>query len=101
MGQCTAKAKQSGARCRKDAIPGGAVCKFHGGGAPQVKKKARERLNDLVDPAINVLQALLDPHQTADERTKLAAAKDALDRAGLKAPEKVDHDGTLTIKWKD
>lgn len=31
MAQCTAKSKQSGERCKKDAIPGRNVCHIHGG----------------------------------------------------------------------
>jgi len=42
--KCTAKAKRSGFQCKKDAILGGTVCQKHGGGAPQVKRKANERL---------------------------------------------------------
>jgi hypothetical protein len=42
--KCTAKSKTSGKRCAQPAIPGGAVCRFHGGGAPQVQRKAAERL---------------------------------------------------------
>lgn len=50
---------------------------MHGGGAPQVIAKARERLAALVDPAIARLGKLVD---TEDERVALAAAKDVLDR---------------------
>lgn len=42
--QCTATAKGSGQRCKRAPIPGGTVCKKHGGGAPQVQAKAKERL---------------------------------------------------------
>ena len=31
MAQCTARSKQSGEQCKKDAIPGRAVCHIHGG----------------------------------------------------------------------
>jgi hypothetical protein len=48
--RCTAKSSRSGNRCRKAAILGGMVCRSHGGSAPQVKKKALERLEDLIDP---------------------------------------------------
>lgn len=47
---CTAKSSQSGLRCRRAPILGGTVCASHGGLAPQVKRKAAERLADLIDP---------------------------------------------------
>jgi hypothetical protein len=47
--RCTAT-NRSGQRCRKAAILGGTVCRNQGGGAPQVKQKAAERLADLIDP---------------------------------------------------
>ena len=75
--QCTATAKSTGKRCTQPPIHGGNVCRYHGGAAPQVIKKARERLADLVDPAIGRLRVLVD---TEDERVALAAAKDILDR---------------------
>lgn len=40
--KCTAQTKRG--RCKKWAIRGGSVCQTHGGGAPQVKAKAKERL---------------------------------------------------------
>lgn len=51
MAQCKAKSKQSGERCKKDAVPGFDVCHIHGGkstGRPIVhgrySKHLRERL---------------------------------------------------------
>jgi hypothetical protein len=38
--QCTAISKQTGNQCKRKAIPGGTVCRYHGGGAQQVKAKA-------------------------------------------------------------
>ena len=48
--RCTATSKGSGERCRKAAILGGTVCRSHGGAAGQVKRKAAQRLLDIVDP---------------------------------------------------
>ena len=48
--RCTAKSSRSQQRCKRPAILGGTVCQTHGGAAPQVKRKARERLEDLIDP---------------------------------------------------
>ena len=53
--RCTARSKGTGERCKQTAIPGGTVCRFHGGGAPSVKRKAALRLASLVDPAIGTL----------------------------------------------
>lgn len=57
--RCTAKTR-SGSRCRNAPIPGGTVCRMHGGAAPQVKAKADERLRALQDPALNRLEDLLN-----------------------------------------
>jgi hypothetical protein len=41
--QCTAVSKQTGNQCKAKAIPGGTVCRWHGGAAQQVKAKAAVR----------------------------------------------------------
>jgi len=87
--RCTAKAKTTGNQCKRRPIPGGRVCKMHGGGAPQVVKKARERLDALVDPAIARLAVLVDDE---DKKVALAAAKDILDRNDITG--KTKHEAT-------
>ena len=57
------------------------MCRYHGGMAPQVQKKARERLAALVDPAISRLTQLL--REKKDKRVALSAVKDILDRNEL------------------
>jgi hypothetical protein len=42
--RCRARSKRSGERCRRLAIPGGAVCVVHGGAAPQTARAALQRL---------------------------------------------------------
>ncbi len=69
------------------------VCQKHGGGAPQVKKAARERLNDLIDPAINELGRRVEDSE--NPAVSLRAAQDILDRAGYKSPEKVELNTTV------
>ncbi|GAA2178236.1 hypothetical protein GCM10009785_00050 [Brooklawnia cerclae] len=44
MSQCAATSKQSGERCKNHAIPGATVCRIHGGAAPAVMAKARQRV---------------------------------------------------------
>jgi hypothetical protein len=48
--RCKAKARSSGGQCRRRAIPGGFACRNHGGASPWARKKAAERLADLIDP---------------------------------------------------
>ena len=47
---CKAKSSRTGLPCKQRPILGGVVCLTHGGTAPQVKRKAAERLADLIDP---------------------------------------------------
>jgi phosphopentomutase len=82
MAQCKGKSKQSGKQCLQPAIPGGAVCRYHGGAAPQVIRRAQERLDALVDPAIGQLRRLLN---SKNDAVVLGAVKDILDRCGYKA----------------
>ncbi len=91
--RCTAKSVRSGQRCKKAAILGGVVCQTHGGGAPQVKKAARERLNDLIDPAINELGRRVEDQD--NPALALRAAQGILDRAGYKSSEKVELNTTV------
>jgi hypothetical protein len=54
--RCTATASSTGERCKQPAIPGGNVCRFHGGSAEQVQKKAQERLDEMADAATKEMQ---------------------------------------------
>lgn len=78
--RCTAMAKGTGQRCQRAPIPGGAVCRVHGGSAPQVKRKAEDRLRALVDPSIGALARAID---SDDVRASIVAAKDVLDRCAV------------------
>ncbi len=93
--RCSAR-KTNGQPCTKWPIRGGSVCDTHGGSAPQVKRAARRRLAELVDPSIGVLHALLtavEQHPTQ----ALTAARDVLDRTGHKATEQLDILSTHTL----
>lgn len=102
-GRCGAKAKHSGKPCKYPAIPGGTVCRFHGGGAPQVKAKALERLQAYQNQAIDRLFQLAE--QTQFPSTAFAAVRDVLDRTMGKPTEQVNvnaqHSGGIEITWKD
>lgn len=85
--RCTAHSSRTGEPCKNAAIKGHNVCRYHGGAAPHIKQAARIRLENAADL---MAKQLLGIALTADsDGVKLAAIRDALDRAGLKAPSEV------------
>jgi len=95
MAICTAH-RTNGEPCRAKAIRGGKVCVVHGGRAPQVLRRAEERIQAMVAPALDrVRSTIADDDNPA---LALAAARDILDRAGYKATEKVQQDGRVVIE---
>ncbi|MGV0695970.1 HGGxSTG domain-containing protein [Mycobacterium paraintracellulare] len=85
--RCKAHSSRTGEPCKNAAIKGSTVCRFHGGAAKQVKANARARLENAADL---MAKQLLGIALTAEgESVKLAAIRDALDRAGLKPPAEV------------
>ena len=93
--QCTAQRKRGQGRCTRHAIEGGNVCIMHGGKAPQVMRSARERIAEMVDPALGVLyKAMKMRAKGSPAPLAVVAARDILDRAGYKATDKLVLSGT-------
>jgi phage terminase small subunit len=61
--QCVYKTKRG--RCPKAAILGGTVCYTHGGAAPQIKRKADERVAE-------ALANMIDPDRVLREAARIA-----------------------------
>ena len=95
-GTCTATSKTSGKPCRYPAVPGAAVCRFHGGNAPQVRAKAMDRLIALQHPAVSALSELID--QKEFPTVRYAASRDVLDRTIGRPTERVEMDVTVSMQ---
>jgi len=84
---CTARNRE-GNPCRAAPVVGATVCWHHGGAAPQVRRKAEERLLRYSDVLV---RELLKIATSADnEAVRLAAVRDALDRIGLGRAREID-----------
>ena len=97
--RCTGHSARTGKPCKKFPIHGGTVCDTHGGRAPQVQQKARERLAALAPQAVQTLAALLirDEFPTV----QLGAARYVFDQAEGTATENVNvkQTGDMTYRW--
>lgn len=102
--QCTATAKSTGERCQKSAMKGATVCSVHGGKAPQVQKKAQERLDEMADSVTADVQKrikdLRDVYDNADDEEKVMIMRELrqlwttiLDRTDHGPTERHEHTG--------
>jgi hypothetical protein len=87
-GQCQARNRQ-GTRCGNWAIRGAPTCRVHGSSTRLARRAAQLRVASLVDPAIAKLAAAVQAAINDPDfppQLQVAAARDVLDRAGLKCP---------------
>jgi hypothetical protein len=78
--------RSNGDRCKREAEDGAVVCDQHGGAAPQVRRRAAERLVMTADQAAQMLVRMMEDTEVPfGVRAKIA--QDLLDRAGLIATQ--------------
>ena len=78
--------RPNGSRCKREAEDGAVVCDQHGGAAPQVRRRAAERLIMNADQAAQMLVKMMEDRDVPfGVRAKIA--QDLLDRAGLIATQ--------------
>lgn len=82
--RCVARYKSTGERCRRVAEDGSVVCDQHGGAAPQVIRRAAERVQFTADDAARRLVEWMNDEKV-DMRERVKIAQDMLDRGGLAA----------------
>lgn len=88
--RCVADSKsRPGERCLQPTVAGARVCHFHGGASPHVRRNARLRLAELVDPAIMTLGRAMAADDS-DWSTRVRAAEAVLDRAGYPRRATID-----------
>ena len=80
--------KRDGLQCRREAEQGSVVCDQHGALAPQVQRRAKERLAIVSDTVVEqMLSWMHDPAVPLALKVKIAT--DVLDRAGVDKTTKV------------
>jgi hypothetical protein len=78
--------RPNGSRCKREAEDGAVVCDQHGGAAPQVRRRAAERLIMSADHVSQKLLEWLDDPEVP-YRVRAEIAQDVLDRTGLIAAQ--------------
>jgi hypothetical protein len=73
----------AGKPCGANPPRGSRLCIKHGGNRPEIRKAAKQRLLELVDPALAALHKVLT-NPEAEDSTKVRAAVAILDRTGFK-----------------
>jgi len=88
--------KTNGEPCKKPPIKGSNVCRVHGGAAIQTKRKAQVRLLMAADRLTAQLVEIAEDKKQPPA-VRLAAIRDALDRAGLTAKTELDIDVKVSV----
>jgi hypothetical protein len=88
--RCTAHISDGSRQCERWAINGGGVCATHGGRAPQVQRSAKERLAELVEPALKGLHTAL---KSGEIPSIVKAAQIVLDRTGFHPSQAIELTG--------
>lgn len=87
--KCAAKSSRTGEPCQRWAMNGTNVCQMHGGAARQVRLKARERLNEMANRAIDTLDIAMEKIDT-DSAVAVKAAVAVLDRTGYHSKRTIE-----------
>jgi hypothetical protein len=85
---CKAR-RRNGEPCKNPPMNGSSVCRMHGGAAPQVRRRAQQRILEASDKAAYRLVQMMQD-KTIPPAVQLAAARDLLDRANVVGTQQVN-----------
>jgi hypothetical protein len=88
--------RRNGEPCRNWAMLGTNVCRMHGGAAPQVRRRAQQRILEASDKAAARLVELMQD-TNVPYAVQLAAARDLLDRAQLAGRQEIEMGVTVSL----
>lgn len=96
--RCKAR-RRNGSPCKNYAIKGAAVCRLHGGAAPQVRAAAQVRLLMASDNLMASLLKIADD-ESIPVQVRLAAIRDGLDRANIVGTQQVAIELGVKPDWE-
>ena len=91
------KRRSGGVLCRATRLRGTNVCAIHGGKAPQVQRKAQERIDEAAFSIVSSLVDIVLSDERYDAKDRIAAAKELLSRThAVRQPQQeVKHTGEV------
>jgi hypothetical protein len=92
--------KKNGDQCGNPARRGTTVCDFHGAKAPQVKRKAQQRLDESAD-LVAMRELTIALNEDVPPAVALAACKDILDRTLGGAKQAVELSAKQPEPWEE
>lgn len=98
--RCNATNRQ-GAQCGKKAIPGGRVCRLHGGAAPQVQAAALNRIREARDLALTRLHESLAEDEFLDPRMLLDVVTRLTDKVELMEGRATDRTESVHLEVRE
>jgi hypothetical protein len=87
-GDLSGRKNSEGYPCDNHPVKGTTTCRSHGGTAPQIKRGARERLNELAVPAVKGLRKAIRNKKDPSNRVKASIA--VLDRTGFHPKQTIE-----------
>lgn len=102
--KCRATSKRTGLQCGAWAVPGGLVCKWHGGRSPQAQASAAKNLAEqAAREAADRLAVLIDttPEQALLDEVKRAAGMVAFYQARVIEVDEADRNSLIWGQTKD